>query len=62
MAGISKRSLRAMEMRWARDLARLEAAWPEVNWDADEPRIETIRNLATAILQIQMEIGKQVSA
>lgn len=50
--GVSKRVLRSMKARWERDLAMLEAAYPVANWEADYPELETIRNLATAIAQI----------
>jgi hypothetical protein len=53
MADIPKRSLRAMRDRWQRDLDRLETAYPVDNWEADHPTLETIRNLATAIAQIE---------
>lgn len=49
---VSKRVLRSMKARWERDLAMLEAAYPVANWEADYPELETIRNLATAIAQI----------
>lgn len=49
---LPRRSLRAMRRRWEADLERLENAYPTIDWQADSPPIETIRNLATAIAQI----------
>ena len=51
---LTKRHLRAMRERWRRDLARLEASFPRLeklpeNFDSEA---ETIRNLATAIAEI----------
>lgn len=52
MGKLTRRSLRAMRERWKVDLARLEADYPVTNWEASEPTLETIRNLATAIAEI----------
>jgi len=49
---LPRRMLRAMRARWQRDLEKLEAAYPIEDWQADSPSLETIRNLATAIVQI----------
>jgi len=49
---IPRRSLRAMKARWERDLTRLEDGYPMPDWRGGTPEIETMRNLATAIAQI----------
>ena len=49
---MSRRSLRAMRARWERDLARLEAAYPPTAWSYCDHEHETVRNLATAIAEI----------
>lgn len=54
---LSRPQLRAMRDRWERDLAWLEKAYPVENWKADAPHIETQRNLATAIAQIEFIIA-----
>lgn len=48
------RSLYALLHRWRADLARLERAYPVETWEADMPEVEVIRNLATAIAQMEM--------
>ena len=49
---LPRRSLRAMKRRWQADLERLEAAYPAKDWEGSDPALETIRNLATAIAEI----------
>lgn len=51
---LTRDQLRAMRGRWQRDLDRLNAAYPEAtaDWTFSMPRLETIRNLATAIAEI----------
>lgn len=49
---LSKRTLRAMRDRWTRDLFRLVAAYQVGNWQRSDPASETIRNLQTAIAEI----------
>ena len=50
---ITRRQLRAMRGRWERDLEQLESAFPIANMaEALTPEAETIRNLATAIAEI----------
>lgn len=49
---IPRRSLRAMKARWERDLTRLEAANPVTEWSYCDHEHETVRNLATAIAEI----------
>jgi hypothetical protein len=55
---LTRRSLRALERRWSKDLARLEAAYPVQNWEGAAPELEVVRNLATAIAEIQMLMGR----
>lgn len=47
-----------MHRRWTNDLARLEETYPVTTWEADTPELETVRNLATAIAQIEMAMGR----
>lgn len=56
---LTKRSLRAMRDRWIRDLKRLEEDFPVPDWEWDNPEVETVRNLATAIAQIDGIITNQ---
>lgn len=50
---ITRRQLRNMRARWERDLAVLDAAFAGIDLaQASNPESETIRNLATAIGQI----------
>lgn len=49
---LPRRSLRALRKRWKRDLARIEAAYPLEDWNRCDPASETIRNLATAVAEI----------
>lgn len=52
LKSIPVRTLRAMRARWERDLCILQKGIRVDSWTADTPGIETIRNLATAIAQI----------
>ena len=49
---LPRRSLRAMKRRWTGDYDRLEEAYPVHDWEESSPASETLRNLATAIAQI----------
>ena len=49
---LTVRQLQAMQRRWERDLETLQSAIRVDSWEADTPGIETIRNLNTAIAQI----------
>jgi len=64
-AGLTKRSLRAMRTRWQSDLSRLEDAFPDANDEMSShnaPEHETIRNLQTAIAQIDGIISRKRTA
>lgn len=56
---LTRRRLLAMRDRWVRDLAVLEEAFPglDLTQHAD-CEAETVRNLATAIAEIELVIAK----
>lgn len=52
MAKLTHRGLRSIRARWERDLAVLVNAFPAIDYEASGPETETIRNLQTAIAEI----------
>jgi hypothetical protein len=59
---ITKRKLRAMRSRWERDLKTLEEAFPDLDLTVElGAEAETVRNLVTAIGEIDGIIANKVS-
>lgn len=61
MSRLTKQRLRAMRERWSRDLKVLEEAFPDLNLDFElGAEAETVRNLATAIGEVNGIIANQI--
>ncbi len=59
MIRLTRRQLRAMRARWQRDAETLRKVFPSVDFQWSSPEVETIRNLETAIVEIDGIIVKR---